>query len=86
MQRNYRKLQILQILFESPLSVEDIADKAGINKHNALVYCLRYWKWGLLQKINSNPTTFDITDRGIQRIEYLLSKRGDVEDAKNILY
>jgi hypothetical protein len=42
--------------------------------------------WGLLQKISSNPTTFDITDRGIQRIEYLLSKRGDAENANNIPY
>ena len=73
MQRNQRKLQILGILAEKPLTVEKTADKAGINEHNALVACLRYQEQGLLQKIETNPTTFCITDRGIRRLEFLYS-------------
>ena len=71
MQRNHRKLQILEILAEKSLTVEEIADMADINEHNALVYCLRYHEQGLLQKIETKPTTFCITDRGIRRLEFL---------------
>jgi Fic family protein len=74
MQRNQRKLQILEILAEKPLTVGEIADMADISEHNALVYFLRYQEQGLLQKIETKPTTFCITDRGIGRLEFLLSE------------
>jgi predicted transcriptional regulator len=75
MQRNQRKLQILEILAEKPLTVEETADVANTGEHNALVYCLRYQEQGLLQKVETKPTTFCITDRGIGRLEFLLSER-----------
>jgi DNA-binding IclR family transcriptional regulator len=68
MQRNARKLQILQILVEKPLFVEEIADAAGIDKHTALVYCLRYQVQGLVAKSDSR---YMITARGLDRMVFL---------------
>ena len=68
MQRNERKLQILQILADNPLSVEAIADEAGIDKHNALVYCLRYQEQGLVAKSDSR---YALTKRGRDRMVFL---------------
>ena len=76
MQRNQRKLQVLQILAEalSSLEVEEIAEHAGISKHHALVTCFRYQEQGLIKKTGSTPTTFRLTTRGFDRLEFLISK------------
>ena len=68
MQRNERKLQILQILVEHPLSVEEIADAAGIDKHTALVYVSRYQTQGLVAKTGY---MYALTKRGRDRIVFL---------------
>lgn len=69
MQRNERKLQVLQILANNPLSIEEIADTAGIDKHTALVYVSRYQAQGLVAKIGD---MYALTTRGLDRIAYLL--------------
>ena len=66
--RNARKCQILEILAKNPLTIEEIADDTGIDKHNALVYCLRYQKQGLLERAGDR---YALTKRGLDRMVFL---------------
>lgn len=76
MDRNQRKLQVLQILMDakSSMDVAEIANAASIDKHHALVTCLRYQEQGLLQKTGTNPASFCLTARGSGRLEFLISR------------
>ena len=73
MDRNERKIQILQILLDSgsSLAVSEIADAAAMVRHHALVMCSRYQNQGLLVKTGSNPSQFSLSRRGRERLFFL---------------
>jgi predicted transcriptional regulator len=68
MERNGRKLQILRLLTDNPLSVEEIADVSEITKKSAAMCVLRYHRQGLLSEIRRSYTT---TPRGLDRVAWI---------------
>jgi len=72
---NVAKTEILDTILElGEATSYDIAELTGRSTENASVLMLRYHRWGLLSRHRGSwGYVYEITRRGIQRLEWLQS-------------
>ena len=72
---NVAKIEILDLVLElGEATSYDIAEITDRSMENASVLMLRYHRWGLLSRYRgSEGYVYSMTERGIERLAWLLS-------------
>ena len=71
MEANERKVQILALLREQPLTLRELSERAGIERKHLNVLTFRYRHQYLIARTNDHPLKVKLTDRGHARLAYL---------------
>jgi len=71
MKANERKIQILSLLQEKPLSLRELRARAGIGETHLNALTWRYRKQKLIKRTSSAPVMMGLTHRGRLRLAYL---------------
>ena len=74
MKHNERKIQILSLLQEKPLTLRQLRELAGIGAKHLNVLTYKYRRQGLVERTDTNPIMVALTTRGRERLVFLIDR------------
>jgi|GEM_PF-5776748 len=80
MKANERKIQILSLLQEKPLSLQELRDRARIKEKHLNALTWKYRKQKLIRRTSDTPVMMELTVRGRARLLYLTLTVNDFDD------